>query len=122
MKFVRDLEDLLGALEMRHQMLDVSTVESHARFDEVEIALLECPPFDRLLLPFSISEFGQPRAIFVVDFAMGVPQANFRVLSSSSYKVFEQNYLTCCAIPDSLSDGTQRKWYLYFAIKTSISA
>jgi hypothetical protein len=86
---MRYLKDLFRALEMSCQTLDVATIKSHARFDEVQIMLLKLPPLHRPLLSFCISELGKTRAVFAVDLAMGVPQTNSCIFSRCRRKVVQ---------------------------------
>jgi hypothetical protein len=51
-----DFVQLGNAAKMRRQMLNVTPIESLARFDKIQIMFLKLAPFYRLLLPILLAE------------------------------------------------------------------
>lgn len=101
-------------------MLDVTAVETLARFDKVEIVFLELSSFDRPLLTALVavlrsgSEKGYENNSHNeqvgtnaseqlpkpgIDLEMRIPQTSFNVQRASSFKVLEYGGLTRSAKP-----------------------
>ncbi len=59
MELLSDLKDLWNVGEIRSKALNVTTIEAHARFDEVKIELFSLTALNMLLFAISVTEFGQ---------------------------------------------------------------